>query len=116
MRESALTAGVDVTLPVIAQGWFCNSWRRVCESESRKDKLPNGSQSVKALWATRALRPPQRTVSHGETATGRRDSDATALRCGSVRRSMRAGLEKALQDVFGSRQESAGWGNGEIHA
>ncbi len=25
MRESALTAGVDVTLPVIAQGWFCSS-------------------------------------------------------------------------------------------
>jgi len=24
MRESAVTAGVDVTLPVIAQGWFCS--------------------------------------------------------------------------------------------
>jgi hypothetical protein len=27
MRESAVTAGVDVTLPVIAQGWFCGSLR-----------------------------------------------------------------------------------------
>src|SRR6266404_334004 len=26
MRESAFTAGVDVTLPVIVQGWFCSSW------------------------------------------------------------------------------------------
>jgi hypothetical protein len=25
MRESAFTAGVDVTLPVIAQAWFCSS-------------------------------------------------------------------------------------------
>jgi hypothetical protein len=26
MRESAFTAGVDVTLPAIVQGWFCSSW------------------------------------------------------------------------------------------
>jgi hypothetical protein len=26
MSESALTAGVNVTLPVIAQGWFCGSF------------------------------------------------------------------------------------------
>jgi len=51
MRESALTAGVDVTLPVIAQGWFCSSCLRA---------FAEGSQSVKALWATRALRPPQK--------------------------------------------------------
>jgi hypothetical protein len=26
MRESAITAGVDDTLPVIAQGWFCGGY------------------------------------------------------------------------------------------
>jgi len=26
MRESVFTAGVNVTLPVIAQGWFCGSF------------------------------------------------------------------------------------------
>jgi hypothetical protein len=26
MSESSFTAGVNVTLPVIAQGWFCGSY------------------------------------------------------------------------------------------
>jgi hypothetical protein len=59
MRESALTAGVDVTLPVIAQGWFCGSCLRSCVSRDERHAA-EGSQSVKALWATRALRPPQK--------------------------------------------------------
>ncbi len=36
---------------MIAQGWFCGSLP--------KGKVPSGSQSVQALRATRALRPPQ---------------------------------------------------------
>jgi hypothetical protein len=36
MRESALTAGVDVTLPVIAQGWFCNSCLLGLREQNRK--------------------------------------------------------------------------------
>jgi hypothetical protein len=68
MRESALTAGVDVTLPVIAQGWFCSSCPRICESRVERHAA-EGSQNVKAWRATRALRPPQKTVSPSETAT-----------------------------------------------
>lgn len=58
---------------------------------------------MKALWVTRALRPPQKTVSHGETATSRRDSDATALRCGCA-----AAAESRLRGNVAKRFRRAG--------
>jgi hypothetical protein len=53
MGESAITAGVSDTPPVIAQGWFCGSRlesalmasRKVCAPALPKDELPSGSQT-----------------------------------------------------------------------
>ena len=108
MRESALTAGVDVTLPVIAQGWFCSSCPRICESRLERHAA-EGSQSVKALWVTRALRPPQKR------------SRMTRLRlAGAIRMRLhfgadalpllRVGSEGTLQNVSGGLALKRGLG------
>jgi hypothetical protein len=49
MRESAITAGVDDTLPVIAQDWFCSSFPMACLEQAHGSGLLGGSQSVQAL-------------------------------------------------------------------
>ena len=108
MRESALTAGVDVTLPVIAQGWFCSSCPRICES-GFEGRAAEGSQSVKALWVTRALRPPQK-----------RSRMARLRLAGAIRMRLhfgadallllRVGLEVTLQNVSGELALKRGLG------
>jgi len=62
--ESAITAGVNDALPVIAQGWFCGSFP--------EGELPSGSQSVQASRAPGRC-GLLRTVSHGGIATSGRD-------------------------------------------
>jgi hypothetical protein len=58
---------------------------------------------VKALRATQGVAASSETVSHGETATGRRDSDATALRCGCA-----AAAESRLTGSVAKRFRGAG--------
>jgi len=90
MRDIAFTARVNVTLPVIAKAGSAATTLEPC-SASGKAKLGGHRESCRAVpkresvAGTRALRPPQKTVSHGGTATGKRDwrdasSDAIALR------------------------------------
>jgi len=80
--ESAVTAGVDVTLPVIAQGWFCGSLRGWTA-----ERFPKRASVV----GTRALRPPQKTVSHSGTATSGRDERRRTFECGCAPRLGRHG-------------------------
>jgi hypothetical protein len=70
MRDIAITAGVDITLPVIAQGWFCGSSRGRAVERFPKRASVAGNPGVAAS---------SETVSHGGTAKpARRDPDATA--------------------------------------
>jgi hypothetical protein len=70
MRDIAITAGVDIALPVIAQGWFCGSSRRRTVERFPKRASVAGNPGVAAS---------SETVSHGGTAKpARRDPDATA--------------------------------------
>jgi len=105
---------VDVTLPVIAQGRFCSSgFSDLPRAESKGKRLKRSSKR-ESVAGDPGVAASSETVSHGETRPSWRDSDATALRCGQS-----AG---ARESAYGkrkfpeSRQESAGWGNGEIHA
>ena len=86
-RESAITAGVDDTLPVIAQGWFCGGfpesrfrvvpqWRT--RSRTRGISRRSGSQNVQALRVTPGVAASSETVSHGGTATGQARSAVSA--------------------------------------
>jgi hypothetical protein len=100
MRESALTAGVDVTLPVIAQGWFCSG----------------------CLW--RLLRFPKResvvgnpgVAASSENGLAWRDCDqASAIRMrlhfgADALLLLRAGLEGTLQNVSGGLALKRGLG------
>jgi hypothetical protein len=89
MRESAITAGVNDTLPVIAKAGSAVVFQRAEVGTSRKawvNGKPKGyaterCPNAKALWVPRALRPPQRTVSPSETATGGRDQTRCTFEC-----------------------------------
>jgi hypothetical protein len=70
MRDIAITAGVNDTLPVIAQGWFCGSSRKWTVERFPKRASVAGNPGVAAS---------SETVSHGGTAkAGKARPDATA--------------------------------------
>jgi len=62
MRDIAITAGVNDTLPVIAQGWFCGSSRKWTVERFPKRASVAGNPGVAAS---------SETVSHGGTAKSR---------------------------------------------
>jgi hypothetical protein len=51
ISESSITAGVNVTLPVIAQGWFCSSFPE--GSQSGSGKLGETDRKVRKRRADR---------------------------------------------------------------
>ena len=76
IRESAVTAGVNVTLPVIAEAGSAAVFAGVSPDQAegflpgqtQAVKLLSGSQNVKALRAPGRCGPLRTTVSHGGTA------------------------------------------------
>ena len=88
MREIAITASVNETLPVIAKvGSAAVVLKGKSERAARLQLTKLRGMCCRAVpkresvGAPRALRPPQKTVSHGETATGRRDRTRCIFGC-----------------------------------
>ena len=119
--ESAFTAGVNDTLPVIAQGWFCGSF-----PESKLEAEPDGplraeSKGISAEAVPKACKrcghpgvaASSETVSHSGTATIRVIGCKRAFGCGLRHRRRSRSRAGVVRNVGSKPVGMRGSGSGQ---